>query len=59
MSNAELISPKFYKRWAKIYTEKGQKEGWEAARSWARRTFDNPTNAKLRDAINQLWGVKG
>lgn len=57
-SNADVIGPKFYARWAKIYTEKGRADGWPAAREWARRTFDAPTHAKLRDAINQLWGIK-
>ena len=52
------IHPKFYKRWASIYTVKGKTEGWEVARAWARRTIPTHLHGNLLDAINKSWGKK-
>lgn len=52
------IHPKFYQRWASIYTIKGKTEGWDSARAWARRTIPAHLQANLLEAINKSWGVK-
>ena len=52
------VHPKFYKRWASIYTIKGKTEGWDVAREWARRTIPSHLQDKLLEAINESWGIK-
>lgn len=57
-NNIDLIDERWWKRWASIYVAKGHKEGWNEAKEWVRRTFDEPTTNKLALYIKKAMGVR-